>query len=44
MADGITTSCLETIRYGRAGPIASDDTGDGRAKNRRVDSTVIPGP
>ncbi|MEZ4526717.1 MAG: OmpA family protein [Desulfobacterales bacterium] len=37
MKKGISARRLETIGYGFSKPAASNDTGDGRAKNRRVE-------
>lgn len=37
---GIEADRIEAIGYGEANPIASNDTAEGRAKNRRVDAVV----
>ena len=40
VAHGIAASRLSTVSYGKTRPIASNDTEEGRAKNRRVDLVV----
>ena len=37
---GIASSRLTTVSYGKTKPIASNDTAEGRAQNRRVDLVV----
>ena len=37
---GISASRLTTVSYGKTKPIASNDTAEGRAQNRRVDLVV----
>jgi len=39
---GITRSRLEVTGFGETKPIATNDTDDGRAQNRRVELNVIP--
>jgi outer membrane protein OmpA-like peptidoglycan-associated protein len=37
---GISSSRIETVGYGESQPVASNDTADGRAQNRRVELKV----
>ena len=41
---GITSNRLEAVGYGDKRPIASNDTDEGKALNRRVDFRIIQGP
>jgi outer membrane protein OmpA-like peptidoglycan-associated protein len=41
-ARGIARSRLQVDGYGESRPVASNDTDDGRAQNRRVELSVIP--
>jgi outer membrane protein OmpA-like peptidoglycan-associated protein len=41
-ARGISRSRLQVDGYGETRPVASNDTADGRAQNRRVELNVIP--
>jgi outer membrane protein OmpA-like peptidoglycan-associated protein len=41
---GVTASNLSAIGYGKANPVASNDTAAGRQKNRRVDMVVTGEP
>ena len=38
---GVDASRLETMGYGESQPVASNDTEDGRAMNRRVELNVL---
>jgi outer membrane protein OmpA-like peptidoglycan-associated protein len=38
---GISRSRLETVGYGKTRPVATNDTADGRAQNRRVELHVV---
>ena len=40
VSHGISASRLSTVSYGESKPIASNDTAEGRAQNRRVDLVV----
>ena len=44
VANGIAASRLEAKGYGRSRPVASNDTDEGRARNRRVEFTVVGTP
>lgn len=44
VANGIAASRLETKGYGRSRPVASNDTDEGRARNRRVEFRVVGSP
>ena len=39
---GISRSRMSTIGYGESRPVASNDTDDGRAQNRRVELRIVP--
>jgi OOP family OmpA-OmpF porin len=41
IGQGISAGRLESRGYGESSPIASNDTAEGQAKNRRVDFAVI---
>lgn len=41
-AQGIDTQRIITVGYGQERPIASNDTVEGRAQNRRVEITLVP--
>jgi outer membrane protein OmpA-like peptidoglycan-associated protein len=41
-AQGINVQRLITVGYGETRPIASNDTPEGRAQNRRVEITLQP--
>ncbi len=41
VAEGIAASRLETVGFGESQPVASNDTADGRAQNRRAELEVI---
>ena len=41
VADGIDTKRMETTGWGEEKPIAPNDTEEGRAKNRRLEMTVL---
>ena len=41
VAGGVDTRRMETTAWGEEKPIASDDTEEGRAKNRRLEMTVL---
>jgi outer membrane protein OmpA-like peptidoglycan-associated protein len=41
VAGGIARERLQVEGYGEARPIASNDTDDGRAQNRRVELNII---
>lgn len=38
---GVAAARIEAVGYGQENPVASNDTPDGRAKNRRIEFTVI---
>jgi outer membrane protein OmpA-like peptidoglycan-associated protein len=38
---GVAASMLTTAGYGESRPVASNDTADGRARNRRIEFTVL---
>jgi outer membrane protein OmpA-like peptidoglycan-associated protein len=40
VAQGIASSRVEVVSYGKSRPVASNDTAEGRARNRRVDIVV----
>jgi OOP family OmpA-OmpF porin len=40
VSHGVSASRLSTVSYGESKPIASNDTAEGRAQNRRVDLVV----
>jgi outer membrane protein OmpA-like peptidoglycan-associated protein len=40
-AYGIATNRMETVGYGMSQPIASNDTAEGRARNRRTEIEII---
>lgn len=42
IADGVRAVRIDTVGYGESNPIASNSTAEGRAKNRRVELTLIP--
>ncbi len=42
IARGIDASRITTKAYGEANPVASNDTAEGKAKNRRVEAVIIP--
>jgi OOP family OmpA-OmpF porin len=44
MTQGIAVTRLEFIGYGKAKPIATNDTDEGRAKNRRVEMVLMNYP
>jgi outer membrane protein OmpA-like peptidoglycan-associated protein len=39
---GVDRSRMVTIGAGETHPVASNDTEDGRAQNRRVEITIVP--
>ena len=39
--DGVAASRISTIGYGKSRPVASNDTAEGRARNRRVEIKVL---
>jgi inner membrane lipoprotein yiaD len=39
---GLTGSRFTTKWYGEKNPVASNDTAEGRAKNRRVNVVIVP--
>jgi len=39
---GLASSRFTTKWYGEKNPVASNDTPDGRAKNRRVNVVIVP--
>jgi outer membrane protein OmpA-like peptidoglycan-associated protein len=39
---GVESARLETLGYGETQPIATNDTEDGRAQNRRVEIKIVP--
>lgn len=41
---GVDANRVKTIGFGESMPIASNDTADGREKNRRVEIKIIPNP
>lgn len=41
---GVDSNRVKTIGFGESMPIASNDTADGREKNRRVEIKIIPNP
>ena len=41
MAQGIDPARLSTVAYGQENPIASNDTEEGRAQNRRIEISVV---
>jgi OOP family OmpA-OmpF porin len=41
-ARGVARSRMQIDGYGESRPVASNDTDDGRAQNRRVELTVLP--
>jgi OmpA-OmpF porin, OOP family len=41
VANGIDAGRLDYARFGQERPIASNDTDDGRAKNRRTELVVV---
>ena len=42
IGDGVQAVRIDTVGYGESNPIASNSTAEGRAKNRRVELTLIP--
>ena len=38
---GINPSLLDSVGYGESRPVATNDTAEGRAKNRRVEFKVV---
>ncbi|MEM7216467.1 MAG: OmpA family protein, partial [Pseudomonadota bacterium] len=38
---GVVAERLEVVGYGESSPIASNDTGEGRSQNRRIEFKVI---
>ena len=40
--NGVSSTRLEAIGYGESKPIASNETADGRQKNRRVEIKIAP--
>ncbi|MBV9503382.1 MAG: OmpA family protein [Acidobacteriia bacterium] len=43
-AQGVSSNSVSAVGLGKAGPVASNDTGAGRQKNRRVDMVVSGEP
>lgn len=41
ITDGIAGSRITTAGYGDANPVASNDTAEGRAQNRRIEVTIV---
>ena len=44
VAHGVSESRIRSIGYGKTKPVASNDTTEGREKNRRTDIKVYPNP
>ena len=40
MQQGIAAARIETVGYGESQPVATNDTADGRAQNRRTELKV----
>jgi outer membrane protein OmpA-like peptidoglycan-associated protein len=38
---GVNAGILDTVGYGESRPVATNDTAEGRAKNRRVEFKVV---
>jgi chemotaxis protein MotB len=43
-AQGVPASLITTVGQGQAHPVASNDTAEGRAKNRRVEIDIVEAP
>lgn len=43
-AKGVDSNRIRSVGFGETMPIASNDTADGREKNRRVEIKIIPNP
>lgn len=44
VAGGVPASTIEAMGQGESNPVASNDTAEGRSKNRRVEMTITPDP
>lgn len=44
ISGGVPSSTIEAMGQGKSNPVASNDTADGRAKNRRVELNITPDP
>ncbi|MBD3810556.1 MAG: OmpA family protein, partial [Sulfuricurvum sp.] len=43
-AKGVDSNRIRSVGFGETMPIASNDTAEGREKNRRVEIKIIPNP
>ena len=43
-AQGVPANLITTTGLGQAHPVASNDTAEGRAKNRRVEIDIVEAP